>query len=44
MCSATCGGARDLSAKLGLAAEFVCADLDDLPRVLDRRFDVVYTS
>jgi SAM-dependent methyltransferase len=36
--------ARDLSAKLGLTAEFVCADLDDLPRLLDRRFDVVYTS
>jgi SAM-dependent methyltransferase len=36
--------ARDLSARLGLPAEFVCADLDDLPRVLDRRFDVVYTS
>ena len=36
--------ARDLGEKLELAAEFVCADLDDLPRVLDRRFDVVYTS
>jgi 2-polyprenyl-3-methyl-5-hydroxy-6-metoxy-1,4-benzoquinol methylase len=36
--------ARDLGAKLALTAEFVCADLDDLSRVLGRRFEVVYTS
>jgi SAM-dependent methyltransferase len=36
--------ARSLSQALGLPAEFICADLYDLPAVLDRQFDVVYTS
>jgi SAM-dependent methyltransferase len=38
------GVARELSARLGLAAEFVHADLDELPGALGRRFDIVYTS
>jgi SAM-dependent methyltransferase len=36
--------ARALSAELGVAAEFVCADLADLPRHLEGAFDVVFTS
>ena len=36
--------ARKLAAELGLSAEFVCSDLKDLPGILDRDFDIVYTS
>lgn len=39
--------ARDLAARLGLAAAFVEADVHDLPGLpglLDRRFDIVYAS
>jgi SAM-dependent methyltransferase len=36
--------ARALGAELGIEARFVCANLYDLPDVLDDRFDVVYTS
>ncbi len=36
--------ARSLSQALGLPAEFICANLYDLPAVLNRRFDLVYTS
>ena len=36
--------ARALAAETGLEARFVCAELGELPRVLDERFDVVYTS
>ncbi len=36
--------ARSLSQKLGLPAEFICSDVYDLPAVLNRRFDLVYTS
>jgi ubiquinone/menaquinone biosynthesis C-methylase UbiE len=35
---------RSLSSELGIPAEFVCSDLYDLPRVLDRQFDIVFTS
>ena len=38
------GVARELSARLALPAEFVCADLDELPSVLRRTYAVVYTS
>ncbi len=36
--------ARSLSQTLGLPAEFICADVYDLPSMLDRRFDIVYAS
>jgi SAM-dependent methyltransferase len=36
--------ARSISAELGIPAEFVCANLYDLPEVLSGRFDVVTTS
>lgn len=36
--------ARSLAAACALAAEFVCADVYDAPRVLRRTFDVVYTG
>ncbi len=36
--------ARSLSQALALPAEFICADLYDLPAILDRQFDLVYTS
>lgn len=36
--------ARALSAETGLEAEFICSDVYELPKVLDRRFDVVYNS
>jgi SAM-dependent methyltransferase len=36
--------ARSLAAELGIEATFVHSDLYELPTVLDRRFDVVYTS
>lgn len=36
--------ARDLADELGLDARFICSDIYDLPRVLDERFDVVFTS
>jgi len=36
--------ASDLSNKVGLTTEFICADLYDLPGLLDRRFDIVFTS
>jgi SAM-dependent methyltransferase len=36
--------ARSLGQTLGLHAEFICANLYDLPAVLDRQFDIVYTS
>jgi SAM-dependent methyltransferase len=36
--------ARSLAADAGLAARFIEADIDDLPDVLDERFDVVYAS
>ena len=36
--------ARGLAAELGIDAEFVSADVQAAPRVLDGTFDVVYTS
>jgi SAM-dependent methyltransferase len=36
--------AARLAEELGLDARFVCAELSDLPRVLDGEFDLVYTS
>lgn len=36
--------ARELAAELGLAAEFVCAEVYDLPQHLHQQFDVVFTS
>lgn len=36
--------ARSLSSELKIPAEFIQCDLYDLPRHLDRQFDIVYTS
>ncbi|HEV2800837.1 MAG TPA: class I SAM-dependent methyltransferase [Pyrinomonadaceae bacterium] len=36
--------ARALAAELNLPAEFVCANVYDLPAALEDRFDIVYTS
>lgn len=36
--------ARKLSTELGLAAEFVCCDIYDLPKHLTGTFDIVFTS
>lgn len=36
--------ARSLSKELDIEAEFICSDIYDLPEVLDRQFDIVFTS
>lgn len=36
--------ARALSAELGIPATFLCANVYDLPQLLPRQFDVVFTS
>ncbi|MCW5922520.1 MAG: class I SAM-dependent methyltransferase [Saprospiraceae bacterium] len=36
--------ARQLSAELGIPAQFVCCNLFDLPAHLDGQFDIVFTS
>lgn len=36
--------AMEIRDRVGLKAEFICADLYNLPNLLDRRFDVVFTS
>jgi SAM-dependent methyltransferase len=36
--------ARELAAELKLDARFVCAPIEDAPRVLDDQFDIVFTS
>ena len=36
--------ARKLSAQAGVPAEFICCNLYDLPKHLDEKFDVVFTS
>lgn len=36
--------ARALSDELNIEAEFICSNVYDLPRVLDRQFDIVFTS
>ncbi len=41
---AAVAAARDLARELDLPAEFVCADVNDLPQVLTGNFDIVFTS
>jgi SAM-dependent methyltransferase len=41
---AAIAAARELATDVGAEAEFVVSDLYELPRNLDRQFDVVYTS
>ena len=36
--------AKSLSERAGLGARFVCANVYDVPKVLDDRFDIVFTS
>ena len=36
--------ARKMNDELGLDAEFICTDIFKLPEVLDRQFDIVFTS
>lgn len=36
--------AKAQAAQLGLDAEFICTNIYDLPNVLDRQFDIVFTS
>ena len=36
--------ARALAQEVGLAADFVCANIYDLPNALSREFDIVFTS
>ncbi|WP_187264284.1 class I SAM-dependent methyltransferase [Pontibacter beigongshangensis] len=36
--------ARELAAQTGVAAEFVCCDIYELPQHLHRQFDIVFTS
>jgi ubiquinone/menaquinone biosynthesis C-methylase UbiE len=36
--------AKNLNAELGLNAEFICSDVYDLKKVLDKKFDIVFTS
>jgi SAM-dependent methyltransferase len=36
--------ARSISKELGMDARFICSNIYDLPKVLDERFDIVFTS
>jgi SAM-dependent methyltransferase len=36
--------AASLKTELGLEADFICSNIYDLPDVLDRKFDIVFTS
>jgi 2-polyprenyl-3-methyl-5-hydroxy-6-metoxy-1,4-benzoquinol methylase len=36
--------AKTLNTELGLDAEFICSNVYDLPEVLDKKFDIVFTS
>lgn len=36
--------AKDLSSELNIPAEFICSDILELPKVLDKKFDIVFTS
>ncbi len=36
--------ARSLNAELGLDSEFICSNIYELPSVLDKKFDIVFTS
>lgn len=38
------GKAKELNARMGFDAEFICCDLYDLPGLLHRQFDIVFTS
>ena len=38
------GLAKSLSSELNIPAEFICSDIYDLPQILDRQFDIVFTS
>ena len=38
------GLAKSLSEEAGIGARFVCANVYDVPKVLDERFDIVFTS
>jgi SAM-dependent methyltransferase len=36
--------AKSLSKEIGVSAEFICSDIYELPKVLKKKYDVVYTS
>jgi SAM-dependent methyltransferase len=36
--------ARKLSKETGIKADFLCADIYDLPSILDKQYDIVFTS
>ena len=36
--------AQSLSKELDISAEFICCDIYDLPTILERQFDIVYTA
>lgn len=36
--------AEELAKKAGVATEFICCDVYELPKYLDRKFDIVFTS
>lgn len=36
--------ARSLSKELGIEADFICSNIYDLPKVLNKKFDIVFTS
>jgi 2-polyprenyl-3-methyl-5-hydroxy-6-metoxy-1,4-benzoquinol methylase len=36
--------AREIARRAGVDAEFVCSNVYDLPKVLDRQYDIVFTS
>lgn len=36
--------ARKLSRKISVPSEFICSNIYDLPKVLDNKFDIVFTS
>ena len=36
--------AKKLSKEIGVPARFICSDIYELPKVLDKKFDIVFTS
>jgi 2-polyprenyl-3-methyl-5-hydroxy-6-metoxy-1,4-benzoquinol methylase len=36
--------AREIARKVGVDAEFICSNVYDLPKVLDKQYDIVFTS
>ena len=36
--------AREITRKVGVDAEFICSNVYDLPKVLDKQYDIVFTS